>query len=367
MDMETLLPLGKVDPGLRTPSDPLNIHTVGEQSRLVEEIGYSAVMTEETKDDPFTILTLAANATTSVGIGTAVTIAFPRSPTIMALSAWTLQKLSKGRFSLGLGPQVKAHIERRYGIKAQPLGPWMRDYVKAVRAVWNTWQNGGNLDYQGEFYNLNLMVPLFNAGPIEHPKIPIHLAAVNEYMCYVSGQVADGVRPHPVCTPSYIKAEMFPKIQAGAKAEGRSLSEFKVSMKPLIATAPTNDELQVKIEDARARIAFYLSTPSYLKAFSHHGLEDLANEAKLLSRAQEWEKLPKLISDEILEKFVVIGTFDTIGQKLLDRFGDTVTNSEFSIPVRNNVEKEKLKEIIATLQSNSMTLAKSNIQGAFTS
>ena len=363
MDMETLLPLGKVDPGLRTPSEPLDIHKVADQSRLVEEIGYSSVMTEETKDDPFTVLTLAANSTESLGIGTAVTITFPRSPTVMALSAWTLQKFSKGRFTLGLGPQVKAHIERRYGIKANPLGPWMRDYVKAVKAVWNTWQNGTKLDYQGKFYNLNLMVPLFDAGPIEHPEIPIHLAAVNEYMCFVAGQVADGVRPHPVCTPSFIEQEMLPQIQAGAKAEGRSLKNFKVSMKPLIATASNEEQLQTKIKDARARIAFYLSTPAYVKAFSHHGLEDLANEAKLLSRAQKWEELPHLISDEILEKFVVIGTFDTIGNKLFERFGNVVTNSEFSIPVNNSGDKEKLTEIIKILQSKSTTAARFNIEG----
>ena len=169
-------------------------------------------------------------------------------------------KVFKRSIYFSLGPQVKAHIERRYGIKANPLGPWMRDYVKAVQAVWHTWQNGSKLDYQGEFYNLNLMVPLFDAGPIEHPKIPIHLAAVNEYMCFVAGQVADGVRPHPVCTPSFIKQEMLPQIQSGAKTEGRSLKNFKVSMKPLIATAPNEDELQIKIKDARARLLLFIDT-----------------------------------------------------------------------------------------------------------
>ena len=133
--------------------------------------------------------------------------------------------------------------------------------------------------------------------------------------------------------------------------------------KPLIATAPNEEELQAKIKDARARIAFYLSTPSYIKAFSHHGLEDLANEAKLLSRAQKWEQLPDLISDEILEKFVVIGTFETIGQKLFERFGNVVTNSEFSIPVNSLGDKEKLTEIIKMLQSKSTKTARLNIEG----
>ena len=189
------------------------------------------------------------------------------------------------------------------------------------------------------------------------------MTAVNKVMCFVAGQVADGIRPHPVCTPTYIKDKMLPQVQEGAIAENRSLKNFKVSMKPLVATAPDEDELQNKIKDARARIAFYLSTPSYVKAFSHHGLEDLANQAKLLSRAQDWEKLPALISDEILEKFVVIGTYDSIARKLFDRYGEIVTNTEFSIPVRDNAEKERLQDIIAELQGRKLENAQKNIIG----
>ncbi|MBN9580859.1 MAG: LLM class flavin-dependent oxidoreductase, partial [Afipia sp.] len=164
MKIETLLPLGKVDPGLRAPDTPLDIRTIGDQAKLVESLGYDGLMTEETKDDPFVIMALAAQATTTLKVGTAVTIAFPRSPTVMALSAWSIQKLSGGRFILGLGPQVRAHILRRYGLEPHPAGPWMRDYVKAVRAVWDCWQNRTKLDYQGEFYKLDLMVPLFDPG-----------------------------------------------------------------------------------------------------------------------------------------------------------------------------------------------------------
>lgn len=363
MDIETLLPLGKVDPGLRAPDTPLDIRQVGEMAKTVEDCGYNAVMTEETKDDPFTVMALAANATTTLGVGTAVTIAFPRSPTVMALSAWTLQKLSGGRFTLGLGPQVRAHIQRRYGMEPHPAGPWMRDYVKAVRAVWDTWQNGTPLNYEGEFYKLDLMVPLFDAGPLENPDIPIHVAAVNPVMCKVAGEVTDGIRPHPVCTPSYIRDVMLPEVRKGAEKTGRSLENFKVSMKPLVAAAPNEEELQPKIRDARARIAFYASTPAYIGAFKHMGLEDLANEAKLLSRAQNWEALPELISDEILDQFAVIGTYDIVGKKLVDRFGDVVTNSEFSIPVRNEEEKEALTNIVKDVRSHSLDTVRATIMG----
>jgi probable F420-dependent oxidoreductase len=351
MKVETLLPLGKVDPGLRAPDLPMDIATVGGQAKLVESLGYDGLMTEETKDDPFVVMGLAAQATTTLNVGTAVTIAFPRSPTVMAMSAWTIQKLSKGRFTLGLGPQVKAHIERRYGLKASPAGPWMREYISAVRAVWDCWQNGTPLNFKGDHYQLNLMVPLFNPGPLEYPEIPIHVAAVNPVMCQVAGEVADGIRPHPVCTPSYIEQIMLPAVRAGAAKSGRSLESFCVSMKPLVASAPNEEELQPKIRDARARIAFYASTPAYRAAFDHLGLSDLANEAKLLSRSQKWEELPKLISDTILDQFAVIGTYDTVGRKLTERFGKVVTNSEFSIPVRNEAEKEALGKLVKDIQS----------------
>lgn len=363
MKVETLLPLGKVDPGLRAPDQPLDLRNIARDAQLVESLGYDGLMTEETKDDPFVVMTLAAQATTTLNVGTAVAIAFPRSPTSMALSAWTIQKLSKGRFTLGLGPQVRAHIERRYGMQAHPAGPWMREYVQAVRAVWDCWQNGNPLKFQGEFYNMDLMVPLFNPGPLENPNIPIHLAAVNPVMCQVAGEVADGIRPHPVCTPSYIEQVMLPAVREGAKKSGRSLDKFSVCMKPLVASAPDEEQLQPKIRDARARIAFYASTPAYIGAFEHLGLADLASEAKLLSRAQRWEDLPHLISDEILNQFAVIGTYDQVGRKLVERFGKVVTNSEFSIPVRNDMEREALAQLVHDIKADSVAAARATIVG----
>jgi probable F420-dependent oxidoreductase len=274
--LETLLPMGKVDPGLRAPEMPLDLHSIGAEARLLEKLGYDGLVVEETKDDPFILLALAAQTTRTLKLGTSVAIAFPRSPTVTAMSAWTLQKLSRGRFTLGLGTQVKAHIERCFGMPWTPAGPWMREYVSAVRAVWDCWQNGTPLDVRGPHYNINLVVPLFNPGPIEHPDIPIHIAAVNLVMCQVAGEVAEGIRPHPICTPSYIEKVMLPAVQAGAIKAGRSLDRFQVCMKPLVATAANEAELVPKVRDARARIAFYASTPQYRAAFDHLGLGDLA-------------------------------------------------------------------------------------------
>lgn len=364
MRLETLLPLGKVDPGLRAPETPLDLHSIAADARLLEEIGYDGLVVEETKDDPFVLLALAAQTTRTLKLGTSVAIAFPRSPTVTAMSAWTLQKLSGGRFTLGLGTQVKAHIERRFGMPWSPAGPWMREYVAAVRAVWDRWQNGTPLDVRGAHYNINLMVPLFDPGPIEHPRIPIHIAAVNAVMCQVAGEVAEGIRPHPVCTPSYIEKVMLPAARAGAAKSGRPLDAFQVCMKPLVAVAANEAELVPKVRDARARIAFYASTPQYRAAFDHLGLGDLADRLKLLSRAQRWEEMPQHIDDEVLHTFVTIATYDTVARKLCDRYGGVVTNCEFSIAVKNDADREILRGLAKDIQAEGTARARRTISGA---
>ena len=364
MLLETLLPLGKVDPGLRAPEVPLDLGSIGRDARLLEEIGYEGLVVEETKDDPYILMALAAQATTRLKIGTSVAMAFPRSPTVTAMSAWTLAKLSHGRFTLGLGSQVRAHIERRYGLPWSPAGPWMREYVNAVRAVWNHWQTGAPLDVKSPHYNINLMVPLFNPGPIEHPVIPIQLAAVNPLMSQIVGEVADGLRAHPVCTPSYIEQVMLPAVRAGAARTGRSLERFQVCMKPPVASAASEEELVPKVRDVRARISFYASTPQYRAAFDHHGLGDLADELKLLSRAQRWEEMPQHINDDVLHTFVTIGTYDQIAAKLTDRYGKVVTHCEFSIAVKTDADKERLRDLARTIQSQSLDPVRKTILGA---
>jgi probable F420-dependent oxidoreductase len=351
MKVETLLPLGKVDPGLRAPEVPLDIHRVGEDARLVESMGYDGLMVEETKQDPYIVMALAAQATTRLKIGTAVAIAFPRSPTVTAMAAWTLAKLSRGRFTLGLGTQVKGHIERRFGGHWSPPGPWMRDYVRAVRAIWTAWQDGTPLAFESEHYKLNLLVPLFTPEPIDDPAIPIHLAAVNPYLCQVAGEVADGVRPHPVCTAQYIREVMLPAVRKGATKTGRELRNFAVSIKPLIATAPDEASLRERIRDVRARVAFYASTPAYLACFDAHGLGDLSREMQVLSKAQRWEEMPGRISDQVLNLYATVGTYDEIVSKLKTRYGSLVTNVEFSIPVRSERDRERLAEMVVALQA----------------
>ena len=350
MHVETLLPLGKTDPGLRAPDVPLDISAVYRDAQTLERLGYDGLAIEECKEDPYIVGALAAQATERLKIATGVAIAFPRSPTSTAMSAWTLQRLSKGRFTLGLGTQVRAHIERRYGMPWHPAGPWIRDYVHALRAVWDCWQNGTKLAFESEHYRLNLMVPLFDPGPIADPNIPIHLAAVNPIMSRIAGECADGFRPHPVCTPDYIEHVMLPAAREGARRTGRDIGNFAVAIKPLIATARTEPELRNRIRDVRARVAFYCSTPAYRAAFDHHGYGDLARRMSVLSREQRWEEMPGLVDDEMLHLYATVGTFDEIGEKLQARYGRIVTHAEFSIPIANDADLDTLAGLVRTLR-----------------
>lgn len=351
MKIETLLPLGKLDPGVRAADKPMDIGTIGVAAREVEALGYDGLVVEETKEDPYVVIALAAQATRTLGLATSVALAFPRSPTVTAMTAWTLQKLSRGRFVLGLGSQVRGHIRRRFGLEYHPPGPWMREYVDALRCVWDCWQHGTALDHRGDRYQLNLMVPLFNPGPIDHPIIPIHIAAVNPYMCRVAGEVADGVRAHPVCTPQYIAEVMWPAVADGAARRGRDPRQVAMCMKPLVATAADEATLAQRIETVRARIAFYASTPGYRAAFEVHGLGDLADRLSQYSRAQRWQEMEKLIDNDVLHTYAVVGTYDQIGDLLKARFGNLVTHLEFSIPVDTNADRTKLRSLLTELRS----------------
>jgi probable F420-dependent oxidoreductase len=350
MKIETMLPLGKLDPGLHAAEAPPDIGAVAADARHAEELGYDGVLAAETKDDPYIVMALAAQATSRVGLATAVAIAFPRSPAVTALSAWTLQKLSHGRFTLGLGSQVKGHIERRYGMAWSAPGPWLREYVQALHAIWECWQNGTKLDFQGEHYKLSLMVPLFAPAPLDHPRIPVELAAVNPYMCQVAGEVADGVRAHPIATPRYIAETMLPAVRKGAAKAGRDLSRFTMCVMPLVATARDRASLAERIRDVRARVAFYASTPAYHLAFESEGYGEVARTLQGHARAQRWAEMAELVSDEMLDTYAVIGTYDEIAATLRTRYAGLATSLDFAIPLADAGDEATLRGLIESLR-----------------
>ncbi len=346
MKAETLLPLGKLDPGLAAPESALDLQTVANDARTVEALGYRGLLMEETKDDPFQVLAMAAAATHRVRLGTSVAIAFARSPFVTAMSAWTLQKLSNGRFELGLGSQVRGHIRRRFGLPWHPPGPWMRDYVNAVRAIWASWQGGTKLAFSSQHYDIDLTVPLFTPAPIDYPDIPILVAAVNPYMCGVAAEVADGVRLHPVCAPRYIRDVVAPAMTE-RRPEGKP---FEVCLKPLIATAADGETLRERVEVARQRLAFYVSTPAYRRPFENAGLGDLATELSRLSKEQRWQEMGARIGDDVLDEWVVVATYDELAAEIRSRFDGLVDRVEVSIPLEHEADSDTLARIVADLQ-----------------
>ena len=350
MKIEALLPLGRLDPGVRSAAEPRDIRAIASDAARAEALGYDGVIVEETKDDPFIALTLAAQATQRVTLATAVAVAFPRSPAITAMSAWTLQRLSGGRFTLGLGSQVRGHIERRFGLKWSAPGPWLREYVRALRAIWDTWQNGTKLNFEGEHYRLSLTVPLFTPAPLEHPHIPIELAAVNPYMCQIAGEVADGIRAHPLATPGYMRDVMLPAARDGAAKAGRDLAGFDLCAMPLTATAPDAASLAERVRDVRARVAFYASTPSYAAILEHEGHGEVGRHLQQLARSQRWEEMPALIDDAMLETYAVVATHDEIAGKLRARYAGLATAIEFAIPLVPDSDETRLHTLLAELR-----------------
>jgi probable F420-dependent oxidoreductase len=350
MKIETDLPLGRVDPGVRSPGERFRPDDVPAQARLLEELGYDGFSTTETKTDPFITTTLAGTTTERLRLATAVAIAFPRSPTSMALSAWTVQQASAGRFVLGLGTQVKGHIERRYGMTWSAPQPWLRDYVGAVRAVWHAWQHGTPLDYHSEHYTLTLMNPLFDPGPIDWPGIPIHLAAVGAGMGRLAGEVADGMRPHPICTRRYLAEVLHPAIAAGAATVRRDPASVEVVASPLIATGPDRAAVQKATSDVRARISFYASTRTYRAVFDTHGWSDVADQLSVLSREQRWTEMERHVTDEMVETIAVIGTHDEIAEKVWRRYDGVADAVEFGLPVTSPADRERLGAAISAMQ-----------------
>jgi probable F420-dependent oxidoreductase len=346
MLVETHLPLGKVDPGLRESDRPLQVDLVPQNAALVEELGYDGLVLTETKEDPFVVMAMAATSTARIRLTTAVAIAFPRSPTVTAMTAWTLQRGSRGRFVLGLGTQVKGHIERRYGMEWSAPGPWIEEYVQAVRAVWETWQHGRELDFRGEHYELTLMNPLFDPGPIEWPEIPVQLAAVNRHMARVGGRVADGVRPHPICTRRHLEEVIRPAVDQGATDSGRDPAAIEVIASPLIVTGPDEATVAKRLSDVRARIGFYASTRTYRAVFDTHGWTDIAEHLSVLSRRQEWDAIEAHVTDEMVDTVAVVGTYDDIARKVRERYAGVCTGVEFSIPVDGPADRERLSAMV---------------------
>ncbi|MFM8321973.1 MAG: TIGR03617 family F420-dependent LLM class oxidoreductase [Chloroflexota bacterium] len=294
---------------------PVPLTAVAEIARAAEALGFSTLWATETMHDPFLPGALVAEHTRSLGYGTAVAIAFGRSPATLAYTAWDLAQASQGRFILGLGTQVKAHIERRFGM------PWpdsvvgkLREQIEAIHTFWNTWQNNAPFKYQGEYYRLALMSPFFNPGPIRHPNIPIYIAGVNTGLARLAGEAADGFLVHPFHTPAYRKDVLLPAIQGGLEKCARPRSAVKVSVTAFAVTSAEEDLF------VRSQIAFYASTPSYRAVMDLHGWGETAEKLSALVHAGKWGELPVQVSDEMLSTFAIVCPEAELPAQLLARY-----------------------------------------------
>ena len=306
----------KIATGLRdTP-----LEAVAEHARHLEGLGFDVLWCNETTADPFLVLAQMALGTERAAIGPNVAIAFARSPFSMALTAWDIQRTSRGRLRLGLGTQVRAHVERRFSAEFEHPAARVVDYMHCLRAVWNTFQTGARPEYEGRFYRFTLINDFFNPGPIEHPDIPIDLAGVNERMARAAGEAADGFQVHPMHSPGYLRDVIRPALDAGARTRGLRVDDLEVQA-PCFAISGETEAERVKAEQrVRTQIAFYGSTPSYRAFLDYHGHLDVARRLSQLMRSGEIAAMPALVPDALLEEVAVFGAPSELPRLLRERY-----------------------------------------------
>jgi probable F420-dependent oxidoreductase len=325
---------------------------VVEEATSFERMGFDAGWTFEAGHDPFLPVVLAAAATKTLSLGTNIAVAFARSPMSMAQVAWDLQKHSKGRFHLGLGTQVRAHIERRYSMPYDHPVARLKDYVNTMRAIWTTFQTGAKPAYEGPFYRFVLMNPMFNPGPIDHPKIPIWLAGVNELMCKAAGEVADGFHIHPMHSVAYLKDVVIPKIDEGAKSRGRRASDIELYAPVFTVSGETQSDWDKSFAEVRHQISFYGSTPAYRPVLDHHGEADVAKQLSVHARQGEWDQMAKRISDELVEKIAVVAKPAELATAIKQRYTGLLSRVSLYFPIRAGEAEQSWKKFVAAFRAN---------------
>lgn len=322
------------------------------RARKAEELGYDFVSTSETKHNPFISAALAAEHTERAAVRTSIALAFARSPMDTAYIAWDLQALSSGRFQLGLGSQVRGHIVRRFNMPWGRPAARMREYIMALRSVWESWQTQTRVNFAGDFYNFNLMPPFFTPDPIDHPDIKIYISAVNERMLQTAGEVCDGVLLHSFGTFKYIREVVIPNLQIGADRAGRSLADIDISGGGYIITGPSEERIEKSRQEVKSAISFYASTRSYAPVMNAHGWNDTAQKLYRMSVDGKWSEMGAQITDEMLDEFAIIDTYDNIVDRIKETYGPFASSLSFSIPTESGEDEEILKDMIARLQAD---------------
>jgi len=337
----------KVDGGIGN-----DLHKAGAQAQEVEAAGYTGAWTAETRHDPFFPLLLAAEHTETLELGTSIAVAFARNPMNLANIGWDLQAFSKGRFILGLGSQIKPHITKRFSMEWSHPAPRMREMVLAIRAIWDTWENGTKLDFRGDFYTHTLMTPFFapDKADLAGFGVPrIFLAGVGELMTEVAGEVCDGFICHGFTTEKYLREVTIPALERGRAKAGKTMEGFEIIGPSFVVTGGNEAEMEAAAVGTRQQIAFYGSTPAYRGVLDIHGWGGMQDELNTLSKQGKWVEMGTLIDDEVLNTFAVVGEPETVAPELHRRYGDIIQRISFYAPYKT--DPARWSKVLADLKS----------------
>ncbi len=319
---------------------------IGAAARRLEAAGYDGAWAAETGRDPFLPLAVAAEATERIELATGIAVAFARNPMTLAMLANDMHQLSKGRFILGLGSQIKPHITKRFSMPWSHPAPRMRELILAIRAIWASWATDGTLAFRGEFYTHTLMTPFFNPGPNPYGNPRILVAAVGARMAEVAGEAGDGLLVHPFTTARYLSEVSIPALERGAAATGKSRADLTVALPGFVVTGATAKEMAASAAAARAQLAFYGSTPAYRPVLELHGWGDLQPELNARSKRGEWATMGELIDTTVLETFCVVAPPDEVAARIKERWNGIVDRFSFYAPLPEG----HLAEVIAALK-----------------
>ena len=338
----------KLDAGFGTEGKYLK--EIDRTARAAEDLGFAGLWTNETKHDAFLPLAIAANETARIQLGTSVAIAFSRSPMEVAQTAWDLQDLSAGRFILGLGTQVKAHISRRFSMPWDRPAARLREYILALREIWESFQNEGPLEFEGEFYRHTLMTPFFNPGPIGHPEIPVYIAGVNTRLAALAGELCDGFHVHPFHSPEYVRRTVIPAIAEGAKKQGRAPGAVELATSVFVVTGECEEEIEEGRQKMRSQISFYASTPTYRTVLEAHGWQDVGEELGKLAREKRWNEMPRLVTCEMLGAFAVEAAPDELGAALRERYTGLIDRIALYVPFVSGERDSFWQTVVGSVQ-----------------
>jgi probable F420-dependent oxidoreductase len=292
-------------------------------ARRASDLGFDGFFTAETAHDPFIPLAFAAEAAPDLDLGTAIAVAFPRSPMVMAQVAWDLAELSGGRFILGLGTQVRAHITRRFSVEWTSAGSRLRDYIGALRTIWEAFQTGGKLSFESDSYNFSLLTPFFAPEPMGHWQIPVAIAGVGPYMSKLAGELCQGFHVHPFHTIKYLDEVVLPNMAEGVASAGRTLDDIERISTIFVVTGRDESELARARMAVKQQVAFYASTPAYSIVLETEGW-DFGPRLSSMSRRGEWAEMAAVVPDEVIDAVAVVGAPEEIGAKIKARYGDRV-------------------------------------------